>query len=201
MISNILAKHAKALGYKKINGKFGINLYSKGNDVDGFTQSFLLVGDKNPTKMPEISVGLINVNLANCMNESEGVPFVGPCGLHGWDSINTYLRKNSTEINEPNVVDAFLILEKNVYSCFNEAVKETQSSILKFRENVFFSFRDRSYDYRDAITGLYLHLILGNDVDDEKILAAENSLIVIGGDTRGFNYQLSFFKKYLEGRK
>lgn len=193
-----VTKSLKALGYKKINAKYGVAVFVKDSSRD-FSQAILVHSPNPKSKTPEFEVGVINVHLANLMVDIENAQFIGIHVIHyGW-SVTKWLQRNNIHNSNENYVAQSIVLSELITMQFDAVAEEALSAITGFRQNRFFE-QDctRKYGAFEAYHGLALSVMEKGFLDPAVQELAFASVAADPCEYKQLEFKLGFIQLYLE---
>lgn len=193
-----VTKSLKALGYKKINAKYGVAVFVK-DSQKAFSQAVLVHSPNPKSRTPEFEVGVIHVPLANLMIDIEEAQFIGLYFInYGW-SVTKWLQRNNIPNSVENYVTQSIYLSELITEQFDAVVEEALSAIKGFRQNSFFEHDcTRKYGAFEAYNGLALSVLEKGYLDPAIQQQAFTSVSTDPAEYKQLEFKLGFIQRYLE---
>lgn len=193
-----VTKSLKALGYKKINAKYGVTVFVK-DSQKAFSQAVLVHSPNPKSTTPEFEVGVIHLPLANLMIDIENAHFIGLHVIHyGW-SVTKWLQRNNIPNSVENYVTHSINLSELITEQFDAVAEESLSAIKGFRQNRFFE-QDftRKYGAFEAYEGIALSVMEKGYLDPTVLDQAFSSVAANPAEYKQLEFKLGFIQRYLE---
>lgn len=193
-----VTKSLKAVGYKKINAKYGVAVFVK-DSLKEFSQAILVHSPNPKSTIPEFEVGVIHMPLASLMIDIEDAHFIGLYFInYGW-SVTKWLQRNNIQNSNENYVAQSIHLSELITGQFDAVAEEALSAIKGFRQNRFFELDcTRKYGAFEAYHGLALSIMEKGYLDPAVQEQAFASVAADPCEYKQLEFKLGFIQRYLE---